>query len=153
MRGKPFSSRWIHGVARAIGFLLIFQCLTSAVQARDLGQWGDTDSQISKWFRSLMQPDTWPPISCCGEADAYWADKFEIGPHGETIAIITDDRDDAPLMRSHEDIGRKYPVPPNKITRKDGNPTGHIVLFLGAVSWENGQRIRQVLCYVMNGGV
>jgi hypothetical protein len=100
-----------------------------------------------------MQPDTWPPVSCCGEADAHWADKFEIAPNGQTIAIVTDDRDDGPLMRVHEEIGKNYVIPPNKITKKDGNPTGHVVLFLGAVTWENGQETRQVLCYVMNGGV
>jgi hypothetical protein len=39
--------------------------------ARDLGQWQNTDPQIARWFRALAQPDTYPPISCCGEADAY----------------------------------------------------------------------------------
>jgi hypothetical protein len=105
---KPLSFLWVHGVVPAITIFLILQCLASAPQARDFGQWGNVDSEISKWFRALMQPDTWPPVSCCGEADAYWADKFEIGPNGQTIAIITDDRDDGPLMRVHEEIGKKY---------------------------------------------
>jgi len=37
-------------------------------------------------------------------------------------------------------------VPPEKITRKDGNPTGHVIIFIAPVS-------QAVLCYVMNGGV
>jgi hypothetical protein len=53
---------------------------------------------------------------------------LEIRLNGQTIAIITDDRDDGPLMRLHEEIGKKYVILPNKITRKDGNPTGHVVL-------------------------
>lgn len=121
--------------------------------ARDLGQWQNNDPQISQWFRALMQPDTFPPISCCGEADAYWADKVEIGPQGEMIAVVTDDRDDRPLMRMHENIGSRYVVPPGKITKKDGNPTGHVILFLGTATWLGGQSQRPVLCYVMNTGV
>jgi hypothetical protein len=125
----------------------------SDANARDLGQWKNNDPQVSQWFRALAQPDTYPPISCCGEADAYWADKVEIGSHGETIAVVTDDRDDQPLMRMHENIGSRYVVPPNKITRKDGNPTGHVLIFLGAAEWLDGQRQRPVLCYVMNPSV
>jgi hypothetical protein len=121
--------------------------------ARDLGQWQNNDPQVSQWFRALAQPDTYPPISCCGEADAYWADKVEIGPQGETIAVVTDDRDDEPLKRMHENVGSRYVVPPNKISRKDGNPTGHVLLFLGNVTWLGGQKQRPVLCYVMNTGV
>ena len=47
------------------------------------------------------------PASCCGEADAYWADAIEID--GDKIyAVITDDRDDGPLKRQHVDSGSKY---------------------------------------------
>jgi hypothetical protein len=41
---------------------------------------------------------------CCGEADAYWADTFE-EQDGKYVAIITDDRLDAPLHRPHRDVG------------------------------------------------
>lgn len=111
------------------------------VHARDLGQWDD--SYISQWFRTLMMPDN-PTVPCCGESDAYWADEVETGPNGELIAVITDDRDDAPLKRPHVAVGTKIVVPPNKIKWNKGNPTGHIVIFLSYGS---------VWCYVQNGGV
>ena len=67
-------------------------CLAGS-DARDLGQWKSNDPRLSQWFRGLMQPDTIPPVSCCGEADAYWADQVRVGPNGEIIAAITDDRE------------------------------------------------------------
>jgi hypothetical protein len=128
-------------------------CLAGS-EARDLGQWKSNDPRLSQWFRGLTQPDTIPPVSCCGEADAYWADQVRVGPNGQIIATITDDRDDGPLKRMHEDIGNKYIVPPNKITKKDGNPTGHAIIFLGTSSiFGLRSEPRPVLCYVMNGGV
>jgi len=125
-----------------------------AAAARDFGQW-DPNDPVTHWFANLMQPDN-PKESCCGEADAYWADEVHV-EQDETgrrrvIAIITDDRDDGPLKRIHEDIGTRYVVPPSKITRKDGNPTGHVVIFLGTNEWWHNGRTRPVLCYVMNGG-
>ena len=50
-----------------------FGCLMSVASARDFGQWEATDPQIREWYQALMQPDN-PAVSCCGEADAYWAD-------------------------------------------------------------------------------
>lgn len=44
--------------------------------ARDDGRWEDSDPGIRAWFESLRQPDN-PAISCCGDADAYFADLFE----------------------------------------------------------------------------
>lgn len=133
--------------------------LMVSVRARDLGQWDAIDPVIKAWFSRLMQPDTiaygQSPISCCGEADAYWADTVHVRD-GKIFAVITDDRDDGPLMRIHEDIGTEYEVPPNKIVGKEqnlGNPTGHIVIFLGTAYWgANQQRTRPVLCWVDNGG-
>ncbi len=45
-----------------------------------------------EWYQSLMQPDA-PTSSCCGEADAYWADEIHVR-NGKTYAKITDDRPD-----------------------------------------------------------
>ena len=67
--------------------------------ARDNGQWEATPQEVRDWYRNLKQPDH-PRVSCCGEADAYWADSFVV-EDGKTIAIITDTRDDAPLKRPH----------------------------------------------------
>ena len=145
---------WLEPPAKALlGVIFVGGCLAGS-DARDLGQWKSNDPRLSQWFRGLMQPDTIPPVSCCGEADAYWADQIRVGPDGEIIATITDDRDDGPLKRMHEDIGNKYIVPPNKITKKDGNPTGHAIIFLGTSSiFGLRSEPRPVLCYVMNGEV
>lgn len=111
--------------------------------ARDNGQWENTDPVISWWFRELMQPDD-PSISCCGEADAYWADGVEI-MDGQVIAIITDTRPDGPLRRPHVPVGTRIIVPPHKLKWDRGNPTGHIVIFLSAK--------RDVYCYVTGTGI
>jgi hypothetical protein len=134
-------------------------CSLRPAHARDLGQWDRADP-IVQWYSQLKQPDN-PTISCCGEADAYWADESEINcgadrKNCQVIATVTDDRDDDPLRRMHVPVGTKYVIPPEKITRKDGNPTGHVILFLGGAIWVQGAfnpAARAVLCYVMNGGV
>ena len=111
--------------------------------ARDLGQWQDQPAYLSQWFQKLMQPDN-PIMSCCGEADAYWADSFEVD-EDRYVAIITDDRPDGPLGRPHRNVGEKIVVPNNKIKWDEGNPTGHGIIFIG-----NGG---QVYCYITPGGV
>jgi hypothetical protein len=111
--------------------------------ARDNGQWENTDPVINWWFRELMQPDD-PSISCCGEADAYWADGMEI-MDGQVIAIITDTRPDGPLGRPHVPVGTRIIVPPHKLKWDRGNPTGHIVIFLSIN--------RDVYCYVTGTGI
>ena len=55
----------------------IFGCLIGVVNARDLGQWGAVNPAIREWYQALMQPDV-PNASCCGEADAYWADEVHV---------------------------------------------------------------------------
>jgi hypothetical protein len=118
-------------------------CLIGVASARDLGQWETSNPEIVIWYRNLMMPDA-PSVSCCGEADAYWADYFEV-QDGKYVAIITDDRLDAPLHRPHRDIGSRVVIPDHKIKFNEGNPTGHGVLFIGG----NGG----IYCYVPPGGV
>ncbi len=129
--------------------------LASTAFARDLGQWDHTDLVIRHWFQALMQPDN-PAVSCCGEADAYWADSYEvskpelqadgtISKGGEYIAIITDERPDVPLKRRHVDVGTRIVVPNHKLKYDQSNPTGHGVIFLS--------RSDYVYCYVPPGGV
>jgi hypothetical protein len=105
--------------------------------ARDLGQWSDSPATVRQWFQSLMQPDN-PSMSCCGEADAFEADTFEVeGDH--YVAVITDGKGMvAP--------GTRIPVPNAKMKRDAGNPTGHGILFLQVGSMN-------VYCYVALGGV
>ena len=111
--------------------------------ARDNGQWEATDAAVRAWFRELMQPDN-PRVSCCGEADAYYADAFEV-EGDKYVAIITDTRADAPLGRPHVPAGTKVVVPNHKLKYDRGNPTGHGVIFINLS--------RDVLCYVVPGGV
>jgi hypothetical protein len=91
-----------------------------------------------------MRPDM-PDSSCCGEADAYWADSFEMDrASGQYVAIVTDERDDQPLGRPHVPLGTRIIVPNAKIKWSAGNPTGHGVIFMsGGI----------VYCYVPPGGV
>lgn len=123
--------------------LLGIWLVAGATQARDLGQWQGTDPLVRQWYKTLMQPDN-PHISCCGEADAYWADQTEV-KDGKVFAIVTDDRPDAPLNRRPVPPGTRVEIPPHKMTWKHGNPTGHAIVFLGT---DNA-----VLCFVPGGGV
>jgi len=117
--------------------------LATNAGARDLGQWEGSDPAISQWYKTLMQPDN-PAISCCGEADAYWADKVEV-KDGKVYATITDTRDDKPLGRRHIPPGTVFQIPPHKMKFDRGNPTGHVVIFISLSD--------QVLCFVQGGGV
>jgi hypothetical protein len=97
--------------------------------------WSDKPIAIREWFQSLMQPDN-PYMSCCGEADAFEADTFEVnGDH--YIAIITDGKN---IITN----GTKIDVPNIKMKWDKGNPTGHGIIFIGSAG--------QVYCYVAPGG-
>jgi hypothetical protein len=110
--------------------LILFLVCTPAI-AKDLGQWQHQAPDISDYFKSLKQPDL-TVSSCCGEADAYYADKTETGSDGELYAIITDTRPDEPLKRPHKDVGTKVLVPTYKMRKVPiFNPTEHTIIFLG----------------------
>jgi hypothetical protein len=129
------------GIIIALILALFLQSAPAA--ARDLGQWEHQPTYVRQWFQKLMQPDN-PVASCCGEADAYWADSFEVND-GRYVAIITDERPDGPLGRPRREVGEKIVVPNNKIKWDEGNPTGHGVIFIGVGG--------QVYCYITPGGV
>jgi hypothetical protein len=144
--------------ALAVALLCVLPTVCSPALARDDGQWEATDGQIRAWYRELMQPDN-PRVSCCGEADAYYADSYQSAdctlvadeenpfPQKEAcyLAIITDTRDDAPLGRPHIPAGTKVKVPNVKLKYDRGNPTGHGVIFVNTTL--------DVLCYIVPGGV
>ena len=129
-------------LAMAIGAALML-ALIGMGWARDYGQW-DRSSPVVAWYRGLMQPDN-PAVSCCGEADSYWADGFEATSGGEYVAIVTDERSDVPLGRHHVPPSTRIVVPNRKIKYDQGNPTGHGVIFLSAGN--------VVYCFVPPGGV
>jgi hypothetical protein len=114
--------------------------------ARDLGQWENSDPVIREWFRSLMRPDH-PKEPCCGEADGYYADEVHVR-NGKTFATITDDRPDKPLGRPHIDIGTEIEIPDIKLKWDRSNPTGHTLVFLGG-----GAYGRYVFCFVQGSGI
>ena len=112
--------------------------------ARDLGQWGDQPPHIRQWFQKLMQPDN-KSTSCCGEADAYEADSFEVeGDH--YVAIVTNGAGDLAHGKPEIPNGTRIAVPNHKMKWDDGNPTGHGILFLQVGT-------NQVYCYITPGGV
>ncbi|HEY3640039.1 MAG TPA: hypothetical protein VGL31_03020 [Xanthobacteraceae bacterium] len=107
-----------------------------AALARPSPQWADEPLPVRQWFQSLMQPDN-PYVSCCGEADAFEADDFEIeGDH--YVAIITNGKGVIPS-------GTRIAVPNHKMKWDRGNPTGHGIIFIGSQG--------QVYCYVTPSGV
>lgn len=141
---KPtlFGKRWLALIGASMVALLLLLTLHFA-HARDLGQWGAADPTLKAWYESLMQPDV-PTSSCCGEADAYWADEIHVR-NGKTFAVITDDRPDEPRKRPHIDVGTEIEIPDYKLKWDKSNPTGHGVVFLS--------RSQYVFCFVQHGGV
>ena len=122
--------------------VLTLGCVMGVASARDAGQWETTDPTVREWYQALMQPDN-PNASCCGEADAYWADEIHV-KNGRTYAIITDDQPDEPRRHPHIDIGTEFEIPNNKLKWDKSDPTGHGIMFLG--------RSGNVFCYVQPGG-
>ena len=69
-----------------------------------------------------------PNASCCGEADAYYADNYRI-EGSRYFAIITDDR--IIEGRSKVAVGTEIEVPARTLDiYRQGNPTGHVIIFL-----------------------
>jgi len=115
---------------------LVALLLAAPALARDNGQWTTNPTHVRQWYQRLMQPDN-PQVSCCGEADAFEADNFEVeGDH--YVAIITNGRG---VIAN----GTKIPVPNRKMKWDDGNPTGHGIIFISTTG--------DVYCYVTPGGV
>jgi hypothetical protein len=123
----------------ATSLLLVFNA-----NARDLGQWEGRPAHIRGWFERLMQPDN-QFKSCCGEADAYQADNFDVeGDH--YVAIITDGSGDIAHGKPAIPDGTRIPVPNHKMKWDKGNPTGHGIIFISVAT-------KEVYCYVTPGGV
>jgi len=125
---------------------VLFGCALGTGRARDLGQWENSDPAVREWFKTLMRPDM-PELSCCGEADGYYADEIHV-KDGKTYATITDDRPDGPLGRPHIAIGTEIEIPDNKLKWDRSNPTGHAIVFLGG-----GAYGYWVYCFVQGSGI
>jgi hypothetical protein len=104
---------------------------------------------VSSYFESLKQPDN-PNVSCCGDGDAYYADKVDrCGPADfkknstcALVAIITDTRPDRLVIkkpdgmekvinRFHLDVGTRIPIPREKLRHRPvPNPLDHNIVFI-----------------------
>jgi hypothetical protein len=126
----------IFGAVIGLLILAAFLFAVGQVKARSSPTWSESPANVREWFQSLTQPDN-PYMSCCGEADAFEADTFEVeGDH--YVAVITDGKGVIPS-------GTRIAVPNAKMKWDRGNPTGHGIIFIG----NRGQ----VYCYVAPGGV
>lgn len=139
-------------IGLAIG-LVAALAIYSLAHAREPG-FASTNPQIRHWFQHLMQPDA-PEVSCCGEADGYEADDYDV-VDGHYVAIITDTRPDDLAdgsKRPHIEPGTRINIPNEKVQWHDGNPTGHGYVFLG--TGDRGDHGIYILlyCYVPPGGV
>jgi hypothetical protein len=116
-------------VATAASLIVLGHAGRNAL-ARNDGRWENSPPHVRQWFQGLRQPDN-PSVSCCGEADAYEADLFEV-EEDRYVAIITDGKGEIPN-------GTKILVPNHKLKWDAGNPTGHGIIFIGIHG--------QVYCY------
>ena len=134
----------VAGLSMVIASIVLVAILSvcGLAYGRDNGQWGDADPIVKAWISKLKMPDN-PLMSCCGEADAYWADSYEVGPNGEYVAIITDERD-VP-GRLPREVGTKVVIPKSKIKWDQGNPSGHGWVFISPGNI--------LYCYLPPGGV
>jgi hypothetical protein len=118
--------------------ILVVTIAASAAPAKPGGDWSLVDPEVRKWIADLVMPDRSDNVSCCGEADAYEADLGETDEAGRNYAIITGTRGN-PLP-----LGTKLLIPPEKVQNRQGNPSGHVIVFANT--------IKNVFCFVPNGG-
>ena len=102
-------------VTTATSLIVLGHAAPNAV-ARNNGQWENSPAHIRQWFQGLRQPDN-PRVSCCGEADAYEADLFEIDKD-RYVAIITG------MVRAIFRTGRKSPYPTTRLNGTKATPPG-----------------------------
>lgn len=145
---ETVARRWLALIILCVAALVLIFAIRIA-SARDVGQWDGSDPKIVEWYRELMQPDV-PTASCCGEADAYWADEIHVRQdpvthESKTFAKITDDRPDEPLKRPHREIGEEFEIPDHKLKWDRSNPTGHAIVFLSRGGF--------VFCFVQGSGI
>jgi hypothetical protein len=141
--------------------------------ARPNQQWADVSSERREFFGAAKMPDS-PRQSCCGEADAYEADDYEVDANGNLVAILTcnepdviDGIDGRGIQRGHCSIqeeksvddgegglavrparppGTKIVIPMGKILRPNEpiNKTGHGWVFMSGDG--------HVFCYTWGSG-
>lgn len=81
--------------------------------------------------------------ACCSDADAVFADDWQIQPDGSIRARVTGG---GPRNHKWAPIGREFTIPADKILREPGNPTGRPLLFLRANDLH-------IYCFAMGAGI
>lgn len=137
----PRMDRVLYAAILILLVLLLFA--TGAGYSAENEAWETNPPEVREWFQNLKQPDN-PLVSCCGEADAYWADSYKVRGD-QYIAIITDTR--KINGRTRVDPGTEILVPNYKIKHDDPNPTGHGLIFIS----RGDEPV--VYCYLPPGGV
>lgn len=134
--------------------------LTRPAHAKDHGFQKDTVR--SQWFASLMRPDfvcnpkDMRSCSCCGEADAYEADKFEMdGEHAMWVTVTGGGAITYPdgMKRTPIPDGTRVWIPLTKVNPLDPdqvtNPTEHGWIFLSVYEDSDGSfKVGNVFCYI-----
>lgn len=64
---------------------------------------------------------------CCSEGDAVYADEWTANADGSVDATVTGG---GPRNHAWAPIGRTYHIPPDKVIKTPGNPTGRAILFV-----------------------
>ena len=128
---------------RVLLTILILLSSIISVQGRAIPKYASPSEKA--WANALKQPGN-PTASCCGPANAYYADKVEPCTHKDflknedcaLVAIITDTRPNEDFIpyRYPIKVGTRVIIPKDKIRRHpSANPTDHNVVFLDEDRW------------------
>jgi hypothetical protein len=109
-------------VAHVLSRLVFIAVLTLSIwslgagylEARDYGQYDRAPDSISRWFKSLRSPGS--GVSCCDRADGHLT-AYRVVKGRYWVQIQ----------------GAWYQVPPERIIRDSGNPTGEGVVFYATI--------------------
>ncbi len=139
-----FSVGFFVGVSSVIFTVALLLLITAGARAE---KGFDPNNPTAHWFETLKVPGT--NNSCCGYGDAYEADVYEKHADGSYTAVVTDGSERTypdGSIRAYVKNGTQVEVPAALVNPpKDGNPTGHAVLFLSAYE----SIVRQVFCFVL----
>lgn len=135
--------------------------IATPTHARPAQQWAQASPERQQFFKNAMRPDgSSPPVSCCGDADAYETDMWEVGPNHELIAVLTcNDPENCKHATTTWDeegyeipipvfpAGKRVIIPPSKVLapHQPDNNTGHGWVFLNTSG--------DVLCYAPPAGL
>lgn len=134
---------WLKAVCLWLGVVVVaavvawLSVVCERAHARKGGDWSQVDPEVREWIQTLKMPDA-PTVSCCGPADAYECDNGIVSDDGaNNYCIITGTRGN-PLP-----VGTKLLIPPRKVQNKQGNPSGHVIVFANTSG--------TVYCFIPNG--